>query len=555
MLLLLIVQIGVIFAGPSPLYRWPLNDLTCGKEVQTTNDDAIQPKQADCVINKPGPVEVGSTYIWSDGFVEFSPSQSHIDVEIKNDVPILSFGFTILINPTENIGTIVHYKATAPISGELVEFRIQFVAGKLSMVLSDGTNMYNKTFNTVMQTNVFSLVGFGFLYSDRTANFFIKNSNSRKSISYYGRGLTVPGILRFGASQTTTPTDMFNGKIACALFFNNYINSYDEQNMENACIQDWIGVSSPVPSSVTPTQPTQPNLIWPLDSINTGKENTTGRIPFNQPDFRFAYGPPDLPNEAVLFDGSRLTSIHFDGIPSYLLANHHSFGMYLYVDDLNYVTFMTIKSDAEDVAETRISVDGTSVEIKLFNNIGSECGHLVRTNALQLNTWSVLGFKITFPSDMTLLVNDSEYIGSHSCGLQQASSSNYSILLGYSEEENEGFHGRIRCLVLVDDIEQMTEVLNVACNDKVYISENELIIPRERERYSIISKTNSKPLSSLPATGFISQSTLSNCGLRCLEERYCRSFTFQAMGECTLYDFVVFKTLTSISGTNYYVVT
>ncbi|XP_050399163.1 uncharacterized protein LOC126816550 isoform X2 [Patella vulgata] len=488
----------------SPKYTWPLNGVFRGIETNTytysLNHDQVEniPVQQN---GNPNLIEQ-STLVFDGTYF--------IDVPITADHNFQSVAISLYIQAkydTRPRSVFFHYKSTNNEQSKITEIILEgnYKDLKFTVKFGDGAIFTESCPNDYKTSSVF-LGTFVHSFTSGRAGIYFDWEHNHQIDSISGRSLSVPGTVRFGGHQTDTAYG-YIGQLSCASMFD-----IDEDI-------DPTYYASICNSIVTPPT-TAPSLVWPLDDKMQGFEVKTNIVPtynsLNPP--RCLPGPLDLPNNAMAFDGSFLSSISTSVPQTMLLGGEFSLAVFILLDIYNDGDIIYAKSSLHGFL---LNVQNGNLYLSQFDHRRTTpCATVTVDVALNPLQWYIVVIQRSMNTTHFVLIGDSWLKVSDQATCQQmpepSPAVNMDVVLGVMSMEQEGFKGALRCMVLFEFIRPipvLLDMLNTSCKSQY---ENNITVEftnakKRVSKQAIVSANHQPPAFARHLRSFTSKS-LTFCG-------------------------------------------
>ncbi|XP_050408811.1 uncharacterized protein LOC126823834 [Patella vulgata] len=559
-----------------PVYLWPLSDETLAYEV-VKQTDAVFPK-----INQTFKVGPGHPSLLYDAMYFDRGTYSYAEVVVPMTTgpdTILHPGFSVLFNPEDSNGVILHYKSDTTPLAHLTEFYIILEDGHLKTFIdtpsagaitmpASGKGPYSIP---LQQWTHVTLVN---LYNPGETRLYI-NGFMEKIDHSFSYNLCTPGKLRFGSALPSNPlpSPAFKGFMTCGCLFNQNANDFDLANVMPHCRKtNWPNSSPSLPASIWFTETTTKAVstqqtedypvtlhLWPMDSTTSGYDVITMANPKNIICPRFGRKHPTLPHASVHLDGSVLSV--FEMTVKYNdLRGRFTFACYIFPEDISTGSVFYARFDGPYDILFDLRNRGDDILFTAYDKPGHFCAVLDVYNVLTMGEWQLLAIeKDNITNNWIVWVNNTSYFAKNYCGEYTTLNADVFISIGPVISEVVGFYGDMRCLVLLNDIfgdgvkigEKVEQVClrNTVAGPPVSCPPN-----NARDRTHIATRKGLKHTEAVQPMTFFSTKSAISCCTGCSNLFHCRSFTWDKNGLCVLYDFVAVKKMVPSVGTKYFVI-
>ncbi|KAK6185296.1 hypothetical protein SNE40_007560 [Patella caerulea] len=525
---------------------WPLNGVFRGIETNTFTYSLNHDQVTDIPVQQNG-----NPKLQEESTLVFDGSQ-FIDVPISADHNFQSVAISLYIqanSDTRPRSVFFHYKATNNESSKITEIILEgnYKDLKFTVKFGDGAIFSESCRNDYYKSSGVYLATFVHSFTAGQAAMYFDWVHSHNVDSRSGRSLSVPGTVRFGGHQTDTGVG-YIGQLSCASMFD-IDEDIDPTYYASIC------------NNVVTTPPTAPSLVWPLDDKMQGLEVKTNIMPtynsLNPP--RFLQGPLGLPNNALAFDGSFLSSVSTSVPQTMLLGNQFSLAVFILLDTYSDGDIIYAKSNLYGFL---LNVQNGYLYLSQFDHRrATPCATVTVDKTLNPFQWYIVIIQRDLNATHFGLIGDRWLATSNQATCQQmpapSPSANMDVVLGVMSMEQEGFKGALTCMVLFEFIRPVSVLLdrlNSSCNTQY---ENNITVDftnaTKRVSKQVIVASNQQPpdFSRHLIRNFTSKS-LTSCGKECLETPYCRSYSYGTERTCAHYDWFVKNGLVVSPGTNYY---
>ncbi|ESP01979.1 hypothetical protein LOTGIDRAFT_157114 [Lottia gigantea] len=540
--LFLVIGCKMTDAMNKPKYLWPLSGLSNDLEVMTDQNNS---SLSDCFPTGPGHPDLNYTSLYFDG-------TQYLDVRIPSDPNITDsdIAFTLFFKTETNKGVLFHYEADYQTTVQgILTMHAEVIAGNVTATMKVTENCSltsicgspNSVLNVTL--NSWTMVVLVYNFNDSRLSLYVNNKTQIISINHLKScSLITPGRLTFGGSK-------YIGSMTGAALYNSD-SGFDEQDLlKNALKSNWSWNPPDPPCFLS-------SHVWTMDNKGFTKDMKTFKKNEHKC-LRFGDEHPNLPNNAILMDGSSLSVLRLE-INGEELDSNFTLVINIYVQKPTSGSLLNI-TDRYEQKLFDLSIGENFIVLRAFLINGTECGFISTANMFNTSTWYLVGIRRDISNGTMAIVINNDIINSafDSCGMFNQSGMSF-VEIGSWDTNTPGYRGFIRCLVMFSIVDSniifsnhdtcLNEADNVSSDLK---NKCTMQLPRRR-KYDLL-KSDMIISSSLAPLAVYDSTPQVKCAYYCFRHRYCRSFTF-FNNRCSMYDLVTLAGLAEAPGATYYAI-
>ncbi|ESO91361.1 hypothetical protein LOTGIDRAFT_153797 [Lottia gigantea] len=532
---------------PSPVSLWPLAKSSFSYDV-IKGEDGVFPKLTDCFKAD----ETGNPALRYGALYLDDVENSYIDIAIPGP-NMESFAISLQLYAERDSFSVMHFLSDNNENG-VSTMEIRITERELTLFL-EHVGFISITDFLDLKTWITLTFSYNYVSGEFKA---YKNEDLVESTIGNARvKLILPAILRLGNPQVDHIRNQFKGMMTCLAFYN-VSEGFDTYfpDMKTYCDAAWTNPPPMAPVCFDET----PVCLFPLDDVNYVCDVIKHVQPVNKDTcFRFSQKHPDLPNNAIYFDGS-ITSTVQSSIAIKYFQNDFTIASFLFLSENSFGTILEVIFESKPISWTgisrvEVSVNGTrQLLVQLFNS--GKCGLLVTTQ-LSYNTWYSFSLqRIADSRKLSMVLDGTEVDIIDSCDTSAINDSYTASLFLGGGNNLMNYQGQMRCLLVFDSWLHPSIInarLKTICGQQQAVTGNLCDQqPTLKSQMFIKLKPDSVPKMDIEPFHVISTTDISRCSSHCVVTEFCRAFTLSG-SRCSLYDFVTTQHFNSVVGTDYFV--